>query len=184
MKMMCLFLHPLQRKELESEESSTEDETTSSEACESEEDTEGCNTKKSTLINQSMLNALVRDLTLTKDKAEILGPRLKEWNLFEKDTKISDFQLRHEKLSFFFDVKDKLGHCKDVSVLMVELGYKHDSDQMGTLYRLYRNQFNTRITAVSKSTRKNNWRFASLNCEFVHIYFSLTFPRICPSSPY
>ena len=43
---------------------------------------------------------------------------------------------------------------------------------------------NTRITAVSKSTRKNNWRFASLNCKFVHIYFSLTFPRICPSSPY
>ena len=45
-------------------------------------------------------------------------------------------------------------------------------------------EINTRITAVSKSTRKNNWRFASLNCEFVHIYFFLTFPRICPSSPY
>ena len=45
--------------EKQSEESSTEHETTGSEACESEEDTEGCMTKKPTLINQSMLNDLV-----------------------------------------------------------------------------------------------------------------------------
>ena len=44
--------------------------------------------KKPTLINRNMLNDLGRHLTLTKDKAEILGLRLKQWNLLEKDTKI------------------------------------------------------------------------------------------------
>ena len=63
---------------------------------------------KSTLINQSMLNDLVRGLTLTKDEAEILGSRLKQWNLLENDTKIFKFQLRHKKLSSFFDVEDNL----------------------------------------------------------------------------
>ena len=48
-------------EELKSEKSSTEHETTGSEACESEESTEGCNDKKLTLINQKMLNYLVRD---------------------------------------------------------------------------------------------------------------------------
>ena len=63
---------PSSPEEVESEESSTEHETTSSEVCESAEGTEGCNTKKPTLIIQSMLNDLVPNLTLTKDKAEIL----------------------------------------------------------------------------------------------------------------
>ena len=128
----------------QSEESSTEHETTGSEACESEEDTEGCITKKPTLINQSMLNDLVRDLTLTKDKAEILGSRLKQWSLLEKDTKISKFRLRHEKLSSFFDVKDNLCYCKDVSGLMIELGYEHDSDE----WRLFIDSSKTSLKAV------------------------------------
>ena len=61
---------PLPEK-LESEGSSTEHKTTCSEAHESKEGTEGCCTKKPTLINQSMLNDLLRYLTLIKDKAKI-----------------------------------------------------------------------------------------------------------------
>ena len=74
--MIRLFLHPPLLEELESEESSIKHETTGSEACVSEESTEGCSTKKPTLINQSILNDLVQDLTLTKDKFKILGSRL------------------------------------------------------------------------------------------------------------
>ena len=69
-------------EELESKESSTEHETTGSKACESEEDTEKCSSKTPTLINQSMIKGLVRDLIFTKDKAV---------NLLETDTKISKF---------------------------------------------------------------------------------------------
>ena len=76
-----------------------------------------------------MLNNLVRDLTLTKNKAEILGSRIKRWNLLEKDIKIFKFRLRYEKLTFFFDVEDNLCYCKGVFGLMYELGYKRDRDQ-------------------------------------------------------
>ena len=64
-----------------------------------------------------MLNNLVRDLTLTKHKAEILGTRI---NLFEKDIEISKFRLRHKKLTFFFDVKNNLCNCKKVFGLIFE----------------------------------------------------------------
>lgn len=40
------------------------------------------------LINQKRLNDLCRDLTLTKEKSELLSSRLKEWNLLADDTKI------------------------------------------------------------------------------------------------
>ena len=76
-----------------------------------------------------MLIDLVRDLTLTKNKAKILGSCLNQWNLLEKNIKISKIRLRYEKLSSFFDVKNNLCYCKDVSGLMIELGYKHDSDE-------------------------------------------------------
>jgi len=43
------------------------------------------------LITQEELNDLVRDLSLSKEKAEILGSRLQEWNLLQEGTKISHF---------------------------------------------------------------------------------------------
>ena len=49
---------------------------------------------------------MVRNLRLIKGKAEILASRLKQWNLLEKDTKISKFRLFQENLSSCFDVKD------------------------------------------------------------------------------
>ena len=48
-------------------------------------------------INQSMLNDLIRDLALPKYKAEILGSCLKQWNLLEQETKISEFRHRNKK---------------------------------------------------------------------------------------
>ena len=92
-----------------------------------------------------MLNDPVRDLTLTKNKAEILGSRLQQWNLLEKDTKISKFPLCHEKLSSF-DVKDNLYcmYCKNVFRLMIELGYEHDSDE----WRLFIDFTKTSLKAV------------------------------------
>lgn len=37
------------------------------------------------LLTQGDLNDLVRDLSLLKEKAEVLGSRLKQWNLLQKD---------------------------------------------------------------------------------------------------
>ena len=41
------------------------------------------------LISQEELNDLVRDLTLSKSQAELLGSRLQGWNLLTSDTNIS-----------------------------------------------------------------------------------------------
>jgi len=53
-------------------------------------------------ITQEELNDLVRDLSLSKEKTEILGSRLQEWNLLQEETKISHFRDRHSSLAAFY----------------------------------------------------------------------------------
>lgn len=53
-------------------------------------------------INQDRLDDLVRDLSLSKEKAELLGSRLQQWNLLESRTTICLFRDRSKKLSRFF----------------------------------------------------------------------------------
>jgi len=48
-------------------------------------------------FSQDELNDLVRDLELSKSKADLLGSRLKQWNLFEKNVLISSFR-SHQQL--------------------------------------------------------------------------------------
>ena len=43
----------------------------------------------------SYIDGLTRDLGLTKAKAEILSPHLKEWNLLDKTSKVSNLKKRH-----------------------------------------------------------------------------------------
>ena len=51
------------------------------------------------LLNQLELNDLVRDLSLPKEKAELLSSRLQQWNLLEKGTKVTNYRDRSAKLS-------------------------------------------------------------------------------------
>ena len=53
-------------------------------------------------INQERLNDLVRDLYLSKDKAEILGSWLQQWNLLEPGTTISSFRGRNQNLADYY----------------------------------------------------------------------------------
>ena len=76
-----------------------------------------------------MLNDLVRDLALSKYKPEILGSRLKQCNLLEQKTKISEFCHRNKKLRSFFDSYNSLCFCNDVDGLMIVLGYEHKCDE-------------------------------------------------------
>ena len=50
------------------------------------------------ILFREELNDLVRDLELSKSKAELLGSRLKQWNLLEKNVRISSFRSRHQQL--------------------------------------------------------------------------------------
>jgi len=44
------------------------------------------------------LKDLVRDLELSKNKAQLPGSRFKQWNLLEKNVPISSFRSRHQQL--------------------------------------------------------------------------------------
>ena len=77
------------------------------------------------ILTQDELNVLVRDLELHKNKAELLRSRLKQWNLLEKNVRISSFHSRHQHLAPFFRNEDDLVFCYDVD----GLGIKHDPQE-------------------------------------------------------
>jgi hypothetical protein len=82
------------------------------------------------ILTQDELNDLVRDLELSKSKAELLGSRLKQWNLLKKNVRNSSFRSRDQKLAPFFRKEDDLVFCYDVRGLMNALGIKHDSSKL------------------------------------------------------
>ena len=82
-------------------------------------------TQEPHLLNQGDLNDLVRDLSLSKAKAELLGSRLQQWNLLEPNTKISLFRARHRDMAEFFEMEDKMTFCSDINGLLKELGCDH-----------------------------------------------------------
>lgn len=81
------------------------------------------------LINQEELNDLVRDLSLSKQQAELLGSRLQQWNLLTDDTTISHFRNRNVNLSTFFQMQGQACVCTDIDNLMLELGYPHNPQE-------------------------------------------------------
>lgn len=81
------------------------------------------------LITQSELNDLVRDLALSKAKAELLGSRLQGWHLLSPGTKISVFRSRQADLVQFFAQEENLCFCTEVDGLLTALGYEHDPQE-------------------------------------------------------
>ena len=77
-------------------------------------------------INQERLNDLVRNLYLSKEKAEILGSRLQQWNLLEPGTTILSFRSRNQNLAGYYASAENICYCKDIVGLMSELGCEHN----------------------------------------------------------
>ena len=71
--------------------------------------------KQPHLITQEELNDLVRDLSLTKESAEVFGSRLNEWNLLAYDTRISFYRTRHQNLSKFYQMSNTMC-CVQISM--------------------------------------------------------------------
>ena len=63
------------------------------------------------LLTQGDLNDIVRDLNLSKKQAELLGSRLKGWNLLRQDTKVCFFRGRHEEFKDYFSQRDVVVFC-------------------------------------------------------------------------
>lgn len=92
-------------------------------------DFEPCSSGDPHLITQSELNDLVRDLGLSKAKAELLGSRLQEWCLLSPGTKISVFRRRQDDITKFFAQVDSLCFCIDIEGLFSSLGCDYDPQE-------------------------------------------------------
>ena len=80
-------------------------------------------------ITQEELNDLVRDLDLSKNKAELLGSRLQQWNLLEEDVTITSYRKRHQQLEPFFMKEGNLVFCSNIDDLMNALQITHDPQE-------------------------------------------------------
>jgi len=78
------------------------------------------------ILKQDKLKDLVRDLELSKGKAELLGSRLKQWNLLEKKYPNFFVSQSSSAVGAFFRKEDDPVFCYDVDGLMNALGIKHD----------------------------------------------------------
>jgi hypothetical protein len=84
---------------------------------------------KPLLIAESEINDLVRDLSMSKAQAELVGSRLKEYNLLQEGTTVSVFRKRQTLLSSYFAMEDSLCCCNDVDGLLDALGKKHKPEE-------------------------------------------------------
>jgi hypothetical protein len=96
------------------------------------------------ILTQDELNDLACDLELSKSKTELLGSRLKQRNLLEKNARISSFRSRHQLLVSFFRKEDDLVFCYDVDGLMNALRIKHDPHE----WRLFIDSLKLSLKAV------------------------------------
>ena len=88
-----------------------------------------CFSNEPSLLTQGDLNDIVRDFNLSKKQAELLGSRLKGWNLLRQDTKVCFYRGRHEEFKDFFAQKDGVMFCNDVCSVMELLGHEYNPDQ-------------------------------------------------------
>ena len=81
------------------------------------------------LLTQGDLNDIVRDLNLPKKQAELLGSRLKGWDLLRQDTKVCFYCGCHEEFKVFFSQEDGVVFYNDVCSVMEVLGHEFNPDQ-------------------------------------------------------
>ncbi|UYV76697.1 hypothetical protein LAZ67_14001794 [Cordylochernes scorpioides] len=81
------------------------------------------------LLTQGDLNDLVRDLDVSKKQSELLGSRLKGWNLLHKGAKVCFFRKCQDEFQDFFSQENDLVYCNDVVSLMEALGHDHDTEE-------------------------------------------------------
>ena len=64
------------------------------------------------------LNGLVQDFKLSKKQAELLGSRLRGWNLLQKDTKVCFFRNFQEEFQDFYSGENDLVYCNNICAVM------------------------------------------------------------------
>ncbi|XP_066463509.1 uncharacterized protein [Eleutherodactylus coqui] len=99
---------------------------------------------KPKVFTQGELNDLIRDLSLSKEKAELLASRLKEKHLLAAGAKICHYRKRNSDLSRFFTVDGPLCYCNDINSLFENLSQVHFPGD----WRLFIDSSKTSLKAV------------------------------------
>ena len=80
---------------------------------------------KPILFSYAQLNDLLKNLALSRQKVELLGSRLQENSLLQKNVLVSNYRKRNTDLSTVFRVGGSLCYCYDITSLFVKLGEDH-----------------------------------------------------------
>ena len=84
------------------------------------------------------MNDLIRDLNLSKDKAQFLGSRLKEKNLLNENVRIP-YRNREKDVENLFSKEDGLIYCNNINKLMKAVGHKHIASEWRLFIDLNKN---------------------------------------------
>ena len=101
------------------------------EVSEDDDDFESCaEISNPRTFSQDELNDLIRDLDLSKERAELLASRLKEKKCLSPGVKITSYRTREQNLLQFFSFHENFIYCNDVNGLLTFMGLKtyHTSD--------------------------------------------------------
>jgi hypothetical protein len=80
-------------------------------------------------ITKKELPDLIRDLELSKNKAELLCSRLRQWNLLDDTVKVTAFRSRQKGLGQFFMTQGEPGVCKYVEGLMAAMNIRYNPEE-------------------------------------------------------
>ena len=81
---------------------------------------------------------------MSKKQTEILGSRLRGWNLLQKDTKVCFFHNHQEVFQDFYSEENDLMYCKKICAVIDVL----DHEQKTTLWRLFIESSKTSLKAA------------------------------------
>ena len=80
------------------------------------------------MFTQSQLSDLVRDLGLTKDKAELLASRLKEKSFLGEGTSVSYYRKRELQFTPYLEQEGDLVFCSYILGLMRAFGIEYEKE--------------------------------------------------------
>ncbi|XP_031630890.1 uncharacterized protein LOC116345586 [Contarinia nasturtii] len=96
------------------------------------------------MLSQGDSNDLVRDLNLSKNMSELLGSRLQQWSLLQKDVSIIAVRQRSAHLAECFATEGKITYCKDIPQLFQVMQQEFVADE----WRLFIDGAKTSLKAV------------------------------------
>jgi hypothetical protein len=109
------------------------------------------------LSTQSELNDVRRDLGLLKDKAELLGSRLKENNLLAAGTSMYLHRSREQEFTSYFPQDVDLVYCCNIAGLMQKFGIEYKVNE----WRLFFDYSKRSLKAVFCTTATTTLHYQS-----------------------